>query len=400
MGIPIEPRLSKAALAKRQRSAALRKTRNVFNYVASGQTTSFGMYQENLDNLISHARDNPPQSARLILVSKDLSAPAPISSREASIIRMFPLFMRRGRHGTVLGEHGANRFQYANEHAQQSSSSSRYNAHGALRRRSGPESSDRAQFTWDLARRTLLHVRVNRIMGPHTSARPSNPGHNSSRRAPSLSETHSRSLPTSQMHQAPSRSSRRFPFRDSSLWAVYRQSMLLAASADSLSRVQNWGTFLDSNGRDNTSRANEHDADGGARRLAPSGTQSRPSLSLNSQSSIQDYRDLMSDKAISMLYEVDNGCLWELGCWVGTQHLRTTEIFGILIEVLEKTSGVAGSPVEALCIQDNLFSYSTVRGGVSLLKELSGQLHDSYDRTSDFFVHPMNEQRVQIIVTP
>ncbi|KAI0565547.1 hypothetical protein FGB62_17g342 [Gracilaria domingensis] len=183
---------------------------------------------------------------------------------------------------------------------------------------------------------------------------------------------------------------------DSGIWNALRRSMLLAASADSLSRAQMWGRLLDRNDPDNSTGPRDNLDENISPALEYLGRRSTQSASRNRN---RDNR-MMSDKAISMLYEIDDGFLWELGCWLGTQHLRTTDIFEILVEVLEKTSEVPGSPVEALCIQDNLFSYSTVRGGVRLLKELSGHLHENYDRTSNFFVHPMNDQRVQIIVSP
>lgn len=405
MGIPIEPRLSNAALVKRQRLAALRRTRHAFRCVAPGQPTPYGICQQNLDNLISHALQHPPQSARLILVCKDLSTPVPVTSNTSSFIRLIPIFMRHARLARISSNISASRTHLADPSSRHTNSSNHPNSsHRAHVHRAA---SMRAAIARE-SRVTAL-LQFNRITAPYTSTTTPNQPLNASRRASaSLQDIQPRVLYHHPTALHPSMHDIRH---------ALRQSMLLIASANSPSRAQLWGRFHDPVASDTTTTNNNssnndissnnnnsnHNRSNNEQDSPPDsqGPNARPRRATSTNSANRSRTNtLMSDKAISILYEVDTGCLWELGCWAGIQHLGRAGIFGILVEVLEKTSQVPGSPVEALCIRDNLFSYSTVRGGVRLLKELSGQLIDNYDRASNFFVHPMNDQRVQIIVSP
>lgn len=388
MGIPIESRLSKSALAKRQRSAALRKSRHVFNYITSTEQNVFGLYQHNLDSLISHAFEHPPHSARLILVSKDLTSPVPVSQSSSSITRLFPIFMRHARHYTLPPNHNSSA----------TSSDVALNSNPALQSRANRRTFElrrrliRHSRVWESRQTTLMHVNRNTSSLSTTQQPDTNqtiaPSANSTNQynfSPLTNVTTNSASHTH--HHARSRNLRRTPPLDSGIWPALRRSMLLAASADSISRANYWVSQLPPSAQNG---ANEYE----------NTTTSDSDHDAQSNQVEHSTNDVLSDKAISLLYEVDNFSLWELGCWVGTQNMRTTDIFGILIDILEKTSIVSGSPIESLCIQDNLFSYSTVRGGVRLLKELSGHLSESDDNSSNFFVHPVNDRRVQIVLSP
>lgn len=413
MGIPIEPRLSIAALMKRQRLDALRKNPHAFDCPALGHTTPFGMYQQNLDDLISHNLRYPPQSARLVLVRKDLSAPVPITSNASLSTRLIP-FMRRARVATLANPASASRYRsylryLVHPSRRSNSAQSVHNHHRAHTHRAASMRAANARES----RPTSL-LQLSTMTPTHTTARIPNYPLNPSRHATTSWEHIQARMVARNTPQAHHDDSAQNP----SMHGVRQasgQSILLISSANSASRAQLLGAVQDpfasdiaSNSIIVTPRSLSNGGDSNhnpiiqSQESAPdfqtSNAQPQRSSSTSGESTSRTSA-VMSDKAISVLYQDDSGCSWELGCWVGIRHLGRAGIFGILVEVLVKTSQVPGSPVDALYIRHNLLSYSTVQGGVRLLKELCGQIHGDSDRGDDFFLHPTNAHRVQIVVS-
>lgn len=105
---------------------------------------------------------------------------------------------------------------------------------------------------------------------------------------------------------------------------------------------------------------------------------------------------------ISVLYaeegDPDSARVWELGCWAGAHQLAGVDMFQVFLDVLTEATSIPSCPIDKLCIRDNLEVFVAVSDGVDLLKDLSAELHASYDKDSSYFLHPITGSRIEIVM--
>lgn len=110
----------------------------------------------------------------------------------------------------------------------------------------------------------------------------------------------------------------------------------------------------------------------------------------------------LTHSAVSMLYaehgDPQSTKVWEIGCWAGTHQLAAGDMLHLYIDVLAELATIPMCHVDELCIGDNLHECNAVIEGVNLLKDISAELHAFYDKTSDYFIHPMTDRPVQIVL--
>lgn len=108
-----------------------------------------------------------------------------------------------------------------------------------------------------------------------------------------------------------------------------------------------------------------------------------------------------TSSAISILYAEDgdpvSANVWEIGCWAGTHELAGVDMFQVFLDVLTEATTIPSCPIEALCISDNLDVFVAVVAGINLLKDLSAELHSTYDKSSSYFLHPITGSRIEIV---
>lgn len=116
----------------------------------------------------------------------------------------------------------------------------------------------------------------------------------------------------------------------------------------------------------------------------------------------QEERTPVTSIGISILYAEDGdpetARVWELGCWAGAHQLAGMDMFQVFLDVLTEATCIPACPIEALCIRDDLEACMAVKEGIDLLKDLSAELHVSYDRSSSNFLHPITGSPIEIVV--
>lgn len=113
-------------------------------------------------------------------------------------------------------------------------------------------------------------------------------------------------------------------------------------------------------------------------------------------------RTPLTSIGISIMYAEDGdpetARVWELGCWAGAHRLAGMDMFQVFLDVLTEATCIPACPIEALCIRDDLEGCAAVKEGIDLLKDLSAELHVSYDRGSSYFLHPITGSPIEIVV--
>lgn len=120
----------------------------------------------------------------------------------------------------------------------------------------------------------------------------------------------------------------------------------------------------------------------------------------DNESGDENENTAVTSMAVSILYveDGDGGRVWDLGCWAGVHQMAGTDMFQVFLDVLTEATCVPTCHVAELWIRDNLEVYVTVAEGVDLLKDLSAELHSSYDKDSSYFLHPLTGAPIDIIV--
>ena len=118
-------------------------------------------------------------------------------------------------------------------------------------------------------------------------------------------------------------------------------------------------------------------------------------------STTEDQRTAYTSSAVSIMYAEEGDPMsaneWEIGLWPGAHELGAVDMFQIYLDVLTESTVIPSCPIEALCVSDDLDSFSAVVDGINLLKELSAELHETYDKSSSYFLHPITGSRIEII---
>lgn len=109
---------------------------------------------------------------------------------------------------------------------------------------------------------------------------------------------------------------------------------------------------------------------------------------------------MLTSIAVSILYVEDGegGRVWDLGCWAGAHQMAGIDMFQVFLDVLTEATCVPTCRIADLWIRDNLEVYLAVAEGVDLLKDLSAELHPSYDKDSSYFLHPLTGAPIDIVV--
>lgn len=118
------------------------------------------------------------------------------------------------------------------------------------------------------------------------------------------------------------------------------------------------------------------------------------------ESEEDDENTVLTSIAISILYVEDGegGRVWDLGCWAGAHQMAGIDMFQVFLDVLTEATCVPTCRIEELWIRDNLEVYVAVAEGVDLLKDLSAELHSSFNKDSNYFLHPLTGAPIDIIV--